>query len=287
MIVIAFLLAQPFLLALLLGASNKTKTFAPIVALMALPLPWFLPAEWILPRALAALAATLYFIRAVELSRRAGPMTFTKRLWCLTSTFDALGSEAAAPAIVPKEILAAVPWALLAVASWWTFGQTNQVALAWVLGLVGFYATVETLTRATEIFYRASGIAIPHVQMQPILARSVSEFWGQRWNRPISNWLRTFCYQPWARRSRPRTGMAAAFLASTMIHFYFIWTALGLHAGIIMASFFLLQIPLVLMEQRLSVRHWPRVYARMWTVGVLVLASPLFVDPMLRLLTAF
>lgn len=285
MIVIACLLALPVLLTLLLGASSKTKKIAPIVALMALPLPWFLPAEWILPRALAALAATLYFIRSIELSRRRGPVTFTKRLWCLTSTFDALSSEAAAPTIAPREILAATPWALLAVASWWTFGQTTQTAFIWALGLVGFYSAVETLTRVTEIFYRASGIEIPPVQVHPMMARSVSEFWGRRWNRPISNWLRTFCYQPWARRGRPGTGMAAAFLASTAIHFYFIWTALGLHAGLIMASFFLLQIPLVLMEQRLSVRKWPRVYARTWTICVLVLASPLFIDPMLRLFT--
>ncbi len=285
MIAIALLLCEPFLLALLLGTSSTAKRLTPLVALVALPLPWFMPEDWILPRALAALAATLYFIRAIELSRRSDDITFTKRLWCLTSTFDALGSRNAQPTISVKGIIAVVPWLLLSIIAWWTFTQTTHIALRWALGLVGFFSSVEAATRITEIAYRAAGISIPQIQMQPILSRSVSEFWGRRWNRPISSWLRTFCYLPFARRGRPRVGLASAFLASAAIHCYFIWTACGLRAGIIMASFFLLQIPLVLMERSFTIRRWPSSFARAWTICVLVLVSPLFIEPILRLLS--
>jgi hypothetical protein len=287
MIAITLLLCEPLLLALLLGASPKAKRIAPIIAMMALLLPWFLPGEWVVPRALAALAATLYFIRAIELSRHSEPMSFTKRLWCLTSTFDALGSRVVTPSIRAKEIIALVPWVLLSIFSWWTFVQTNETVRLWGLGLVAFYGTVEAMTRITEIAYRAAGIEIPPVQVQPILARSVSEFWGQRWNRPISTWLRQFCYLPFAKQRRPRVGMVSAFSASTAIHFYFIWTALGLRAGLIMAGFFLIQIPLLLIEQRFSIRQWPQGLARAWTICVLVAASPLFIDPMLSVFFTF
>ena len=285
-IAIALLVCEPFFLAFLLGASGSSKRIAPIVALVALPLPTFLPEDWILPRALAALAVTLYFIRAIELSRRSDLMKFTKRLWCLTSTFDALGSRTVKPSVAAKELLAVVAWALLAILAHWTFAQANQMALRWGIGLVGFYSAVEAITRIAEIAHRAAGIEIPRIQMRPILARSVTEFWGRRWNRPIGGWLRTFCYLPFARRGNSQLGLVSAFLASTAIHFYFIWSALGLRAGTIMASFFLIQIPLLLLERRFSIRRWPAGLARAWTICVLVLASPLFMDPMLDLLSA-
>jgi hypothetical protein len=52
-----------------------------------------------------------------------------------------------------------------------------------------------------------------------------------------------------------------------------------------MASFFLLQVPLLLLEARFGQPRWPRPLRRAWTVACLVLTSPLFVAPTLMTLS--
>jgi hypothetical protein len=48
-----------------------------------------------------------------------------------------------------------------------------------------------------------------------------------------------------------------------------------------MASFFLLQVPLLLLEAALGQQRWPSPLRRLWTFGCLMLTSPLFVAPTL------
>jgi hypothetical protein len=50
---------------------------------------------------------------------------------------------------------------------------------------------------------------------------------------------------------------------------------------LIIASFFLLQVPLLLLEAAFGQRRWPRPLRRAWTVACLVLRSSLFVAPTL------
>ena len=213
MVTIALLLIEPFLLAALLS-SSRFKHTAPWAALLALSLPWLLPESWVILRVLAAMVSTLYFLRALELARRSGDLSFHERMWCLTSTFDALGSRPAESRVLARDLVLLAPWAILSVLAWTGLAHTDATILAWGIGLIGFYATVEALTRVTVIGYRAAGHEIPRVQMQPLLARSVSEFWGRRWNRPVGCLLRSFCYLPLARRGHQRLGLAAAFVAS-------------------------------------------------------------------------
>ena len=80
---------------------------------------------------------------------------------------------------------------------------------------------------------------------------------------------------------RASAGVAAAFVGSALLHFYFTWAAIGVSWGLVMASFFLLQVPLMLLEQRLGQARWPAPWRRAWTLGCLALTAPLFVEPTL------
>lgn len=157
--------------------------------------------------------------------------------------------------------------------------------LCWVvrhgLGLVVCYVGVEGALRTFEFFERCFGLRPPLLHDHPILSLSLAEFWGRRWNRVVGHWLFTALYRPVALRGHPALAVTAAFVGSALIHLYFTWAAIGFGWSLVMGSFFVLQIPLVLLEAALEQRRWPRPLRRVWTVGCLVVTSPLFVAPTL------
>ncbi len=160
--------------------------------------------------------------------------------------------------------------------------------LRWVVrhgaGVVVCYLGVEGALRTFEFFERCFGLQPPVLHDHPILSLSLAEFWGRRWNRVVGHWLFTALYRPVALRGHSALAVAAAFVGSAIIHLYFTWAAIGFEWSLVMASFFVLQIPLVLLEAALGQRGWPRPLRRAWTVGGLVLTSPLFVAPTLMTL---
>jgi alginate O-acetyltransferase complex protein AlgI len=161
-------------------------------------------------------------------------------------------------------------------------------AARWLLrqgaGLCACYLGVEGALRAFEVVYRALGSQPPVLHDHPILSLSLAEFWGQRWNRVVGHWLFSTFYRPFALAGRAAAGVAAAFLASALLHMYFTWAAVGFGWSVLMASFFVLQVPLLLLEQKLGQTRWPRPLRRAWTIGCLVLTAPLFVEPTLQTL---
>jgi membrane bound O-acyltransferase family protein len=151
-------------------------------------------------------------------------------------------------------------------------------------GLAACYLGVEGALRAFELVERALGAQPPLLHDHPILSLSLAEFWGRRWNRVVGHWLFATFYRPFARGGRAAAGVTAAFLGSALLHFYFTCAAIGAAWGLVMASFFVLQVPLVLLERKLGQARWPAPWRRIWTIGCLVLTAPLFVEPTLRTL---
>jgi hypothetical protein len=158
--------------------------------------------------------------------------------------------------------------------------------LLWLAaGLAFTYFGIEGALRCFELIYRGAGLRPPVMHAHPILSQSLREFWGRRWNRVVGNWLFGTFFRPFAARGRPRLGMAATFVASAALHLYFTWAAIGLGWGLLMAVFFLLQIPLLLLEARWGQARWRAPLRRIWTLGWLALTSPLFVAPMLAIIS--
>jgi hypothetical protein len=153
-------------------------------------------------------------------------------------------------------------------------------------GLGFAYFGVEGALRFFELIYRCCGLRPPVLHDRPILSRSIREFWGRRWNRVVGHWLLCSFFRPLASRGWPRLGTLAAFTASGVLHLYFTWAAVGLEWGLCMAAFFPLQVPLLLLEERWKQQTWPTPLRRLWTLGWLSLASPLFVAPTLAIISA-
>jgi hypothetical protein len=169
------------------------------------------------------------------------------------------------------------------------FGATalpgpERLAVRYGAGLVFAYLGVEAMLRFFEFSYRSLGLKPPVMHDHPILSRSLAEFWGRRWNRVVGGWLFSTFYRPLAARGRRALGTLAAFLASALLHLYFTWAAVGIRWGLWMAAFFVLQVPLLWLEERIHQRAWPGPLRRAWTVGWMGITSPLFIEPLLAIM---
>jgi len=94
--------------------------------------------------------------------------------------------------------------------------------------------------------------------------------------------LRDRCFTPLSRVS-PMFALTASFTVSALIHAYAIGAALGMSAAASWALFFLAQPLAIAVERRIRVRRWPEPAARAWTVGTVIVLSPLFAGPLVRL----
>jgi len=152
-----------------------------------------------------------------------------------------------------------------------------------VAGIILLYAWAEFVEDLIHFCFLASGAAMRPLQETPIAARSLRDFWGKRWNRPVSAWLRRFVFLPLARQCRPDLGLFCAYLVSGAIHAWMTLVALGAFAAFGMAVFFGLQGVFILAEDRLHVRAWPVSLARAWTLTILLATSPLIICAYLRI----
>jgi hypothetical protein len=157
-----------------------------------------------------------------------------------------------------------------------------RAIVRWAAGVPFIYALPEVATRALQLVAYALGHELPPMHRVPIAARSVGEFWSERWNRPVGAWLRFHAFRPLARRGWTRTGALAAFALSALVHLHFTWAAAGFTMAMTMAVYFLVQGLVVVVESLLRVTRWRPSLARTWTLAVMLVTSPIFVEPMLR-----
>ena len=140
---------------------------------------------------------------------------------------------------------------------------------------------------AAKTIYGALGFDVPPLHEMPARSRSVQELWGERWARPISDWLGATFFKPWARRRRPLVGVLLAFVVSAAFHAYAIWAGLGLWSGLGMMAwtfaYFVAQALVMTIEQAAGVRRWSKPAGHAWTVAWMLALSPMFVEPALHL----
>ena len=157
------------------------------------------------------------------------------------------------------------------------------ITITIVGGVLAALVTTGSLLQRISVFSLIFGLKIPDLHDAPYKARSLREFWGLRWNKLVGRWLREHCYAPLARRGYERLALTATFVASATIHLYIASALLDVWWGLIMAALFILQVPLLFVEDALSIRKRSAIVGRIWTLGTLVLVSPLFTEPVLRI----
>ena len=133
-----------------------------------------------------------------------------------------LDSGQAPPAPKPREWLWASLKTALGIALLWMVARQVPEQLALLRGWVGLLGLIFLLHfgsfHVIALFWQARGVMAQPIMSKPILAKTLSEFWGKRWNLGFRQLAYTLIFRPLHRR----TGAAAAglmvFLASGLIH---------------------------------------------------------------------
>lgn len=272
------------------GRTPRRRAATWALCAFAAVLPFVANDEIPLARAILATGAALVLFHCIDLMKDPRQHPTLMRVWFVLSPFDTRAVARVAPAIRAPLIasllgcgaLAAAAFALLEVATPPTGIQ--RWIVRWALGAIAFYATAEAIGAAMLQGYLARGLQPPPLHRSPILARSVQEFWGERWNLEVRRWLHVHVFRPVARRRGVAWGVVAAFAVSTLLHLWIMAPAGGLLLAASWGAFFLLHGAFVVIERALHVSRWRPALARAWTLGVFALSSPLFVEPVLQIL---
>jgi hypothetical protein len=255
------------------------------LALAALLLLWplMIPGGPLL-RGLLALVGFWGAARIVDLARMRGELSPLQRALFVVALIDTRNLRWSRPRLDLAALTKPVVWVPIGLVALWAAGQSSgHPPLRWLFGALVVYALGEALEGLLRGIFGIMGAETPPLHRDPIAARSLREFWGERWNLVVNRWLRTHCYLPLARRRRPLLGLGLAFLASAALHAWFIGVALGPTMAASMGLYFVIQGLLLVVEGPLRVARWPAPLGRVWMLACTLLPSPLFVEPILRL----
>lgn len=283
-------LAVAALAGILAAGGRWRRGLAIGVSTSAVLVPWM--AETRLVQAFLAVFSLVSLGRVVDLVRMRTSYAWPRRVIHALSSFDSRKATVAppkVPRIAVMSVLLYAPLMLLGLYVIVRIAPGVRESLRFLVrsagGLVFAYCLTETAYATVWGGMRAIGFLFPPLHVSPILSRSVQEFWGERWNRTVNDWLRTNCFMPLARRRKPVLGVIAAFVVSAGLHAYMTFVPLGLVMTGWMTAYFLIQPLLIGIERMLDVGQWSTPAAHLWTVTVMVLPSPLFVEPMLQILS--
>lgn len=250
--------------------------------------PWLVPAELVPLRAFCGLVSVALLMRATDLLRENPPRSLFVRLGHSLSVADLRIADRVKP-LFDVRLLAAGLWRAAAGSlGLWSASATapqwdaSTIAIRFALGTIGFYLAFEGIDRTVQALYLLGGVRVEATQNSPIRSKTLTEFWGQRWNRIVHRWLAATAFAPFSRR-QPRLGMLLAFLLSAAIHLMIVMPALGGWGAVAMGGFFVVHGLLVIAERFLRVGRWRPGWARTWTFSWMILTTPLFLEPFLGL----
>jgi alginate O-acetyltransferase complex protein AlgI len=163
-------------------------------------------------------------------------------------------------------VFAAAGLALLAV-------PLDGIARAW-LGVVALLMIVHLGSfDALAGLFRWNGLPVERICPDPWLSRSLTEFWGRRWNRAFHAVALDHVYRPLARRCGPTAAVAVVFLFSGLVHELVVSFPAGGGWGL-PTLYFALHGALVALEKRGLLRP-----SRALTLAAVLVPLPLLFHP--------
>jgi hypothetical protein len=272
-----------------LSARPAGARVATTLAFVALPWPAFAdaPMAW---RSAFAIGAFWCVVRSLDFVLEPPPASFARRFLHLFAIIDTRLVVRGGHAVPLRWwglfafTLAAFVAAIVVVRAADAHLGALHWALRWGGGIALVLAGFEALTVGVRIAAARLGWYAPRLSHYPLLAGSVAEFWSARWNRVVGKVLRDRVFSPLAHRG-PALAIWATFFVSAAFHAYLAGVVLlAWLPALSAAAFFLLQPPLLAIERTLRLRRRPRILRHAWTLGAILLLSPLFIEPVLRML---
>jgi alginate O-acetyltransferase complex protein AlgI len=104
----------------------------------------------------------------------------------------------------------------------WVLARRVPAELPLLRGWTGLFGLIFLLHFGSfhliALFWQAMGINAQPIMSKPILSRSLSEFWGQRWNLGFRQLAHEFIFVPFHRRLGVATTGFLVFILSGLIH---------------------------------------------------------------------
>lgn len=128
--------------------------------------------------------------------------------------------------------------------------------------------------------WRRAGVNCHPLFRAPLLSRSLTEFWGRRWNLAFSELTAIAVYRPLTARWGQRSALVASFLFSGLLHEMAI--SLPVRAGFgLPLLYFATHGGLMSLERALAARGRPigGAFGRAWTIAWLVIPLPILFHP--------
>jgi hypothetical protein len=163
-------------------------------------------------------------------------------------------------------------WLLFGVAP--RFATSHALVAGW-LTMIGVVSILHFgVSHFMSLAWRKAGVNARHIMDKPVLARSLAEFWGRRWNLAFRDLMHKLVFQPLALRVGVAWATIAVFLVSGLIHDAVISFAAGAGFGL-PTLYFLIQGTAVLFEHsRVGKRLGLGRGLRGWLFAAAVIVAP-------------
>jgi hypothetical protein len=269
--------------------SGKHKRLAVALSLLSFFPPFISDPDQHRVRFICALGAITNIFRALDLYRDRRTWHVGRRIWLLWSIFDSRDARFGKPTFHKEAWAKSTLFGALSALAIWGLVHFEPVdqrgwALRWLFGALYVYLSFGLFEAFFRAGYLAVGITVPRFHFHPILARSLNDFWGRRWNMIIHDLLSRHCFRPLVRRKHGQLGIAFAFFMSTAAHFWITFAVLDLWWAGLMSLYFIIQGVIMMLERPLRVPRWPRALSHVWTILWVAGPSPLLVEPLIRIL---
>jgi alginate O-acetyltransferase complex protein AlgI len=150
---------------------------------------------------------------------------------------------------------------------------------AWT-GLLGLILLIHFgLFDLLAFAWQSIGVQAQPIMRAPLLAKSLGEFWGARWNRAFRDLVHTRVFIPALKHLGPARATLAVFLVSGLVHDLIISLPAGRGFGL-PTLYFLLQGAGILIEKsRCGRRHLRGRAGRVFAIAVAALPAPILFHP--------
>jgi len=212
-------------------------------------------------RMLAGVALTYLLFKAVTSRRLA--LDRAVGYWAMWPGMDPRPFAASAPAAGPGLMAwgaakMALGAALLSVHA--GVAAVDVVRVFVGIGLLVHFGLCDVLAG----FWRARGVPVERLFVNPAASRSLGEFWGRRWNLAFHAVAREFVFKPIARRWGAVAATLGTFFFSGLLHELLLSVPVGAGYGL-PTGYFLLHGLLVLAERRWAIQG--RAWALFWVLA--------------------
>jgi alginate O-acetyltransferase complex protein AlgI len=191
-----------------------------------------------------------------------------------------LGLPGSAPCRAPsqRECLFALSKTLLGAALFWGWARhvsgDHPLVRGWI-GLAGLVLMLHFgIFHILSCFWRRRGRNARPLMNWPVLATSVADFWGRRWNTAFRDLTYRFLFEPLSKRWGPRAATLAGFGVSGLIHDLVISIPAGWGYGLPTLYFLVQGIALLGERSRLGRMLMLRGGLIGWSFALLVVLAP-------------